>query len=276
MTHIFNGRLSFKFLPLKPKHLPGSLEKILQPCMDLSLIIPSYNSADVLGKNIPVLIDFLSTLKYSWEIIVVDDQSNDDGKTEQIARKLNCVFVKHPVNMGKGASVRSGMLAAKGKFRIFTDADIPFKLNSIDEFVQYLDFKEFDVVVGDRTLASSVYFSEISRRRKWSSSVFSFIVGRFITTGMFDTQCGIKGFRSEVAQDLFSVSRINGFAFDVEIIYISLKRNYDIKRLPVVLRNDEGTTVRVWKHAVKMVYDIFRIKWNQVTGKYETKKIKPL
>jgi dolichyl-phosphate beta-glucosyltransferase len=89
-----------------------------------------------------------------------------------------------------------------------------------------------------------------------------------VAGGHFDTQCGMKGFRGEVARDLFSVGRINGFAFDVELLYISLKRNYDIKRLPVVLRCQEGSTVSVVRHGLGMVMDLFRIKWNHVNGRY--------
>ena len=78
----------------------------------------------------------------------------------------------------------------------------------------------------------------------------------------------MKGFKASVANDLFTLSKINGFAFDVELLYISLKRNYDIKRLPVVLRCQEGTTVSVLRHGIGMLIDLYKIKWNHIRGRY--------
>jgi dolichyl-phosphate beta-glucosyltransferase len=217
------------------------------------------------------LINYLKTRKQTFEIIIVDDGSNDHGATQKIAEELQCQFLANPNNMGKGAAVRKGMLAAKGNFRIFTDVDIPFEYDAFDRFINYLDEKEFDVVVGDRTLPGSSYFTEIPVMRKIGSNIYSFIVGRFVSTGHFDTQCGMKGFKASVAQDLFSVSRVKGFAFDVELLYISLKRNYDIKRLPVVLRCQEGSSVSLLKHSFIMLVDIFRIKYNHVSKRYRKK-----
>jgi dolichyl-phosphate beta-glucosyltransferase len=157
---------------------------------------------------------------------------------------------------------------AKGDFRIFTDVDIPFEYDAFDRFYTYLNSKEFDVVIGDRTLPGSSYYTEIPAIRKFGSNIFSFIVGRFVAGGHFDTQCGMKGFRAAVAEDLFSVSKVNGFAFDVELLYISLKRNYDIKRLPVVLRCQEGSSVSVLRHGIGMLLDLYKMKWNQLRGKY--------
>ena len=160
------------------------------------------------------------------------------------------------------------MLAATGQYRIFTDADIPYDPAVIDDFIKYLDFKEFHMVVGDRTIAGKDYFVQIKRLRSMASRIFSFIVGRFIAGGIFDTQCGIKGFRAEVAEDIFSVNRINGFAFDVELFYIALKRNYDIKRLPVTLRSQDGKSVNVIKNSILMLIDIPKIIWNYYSKKY--------
>ena len=94
-------------------------------------------------------------------------------------------------------------------------------------------------------------------------------MGRFITTGITDTQCGLKGFRKEVAQDIFGVSLINSFTFDVELIYIALKRNYDIKKVPVTLRSQDGNSVNVFKHAIGMALDLLKIKLNHVRGLYK-------
>ena len=235
----------------------------------LSVIIPSYNSAAVLKNNLPYLIKYLAEKKYTYEIIVVDDGSIDNNLTKLATDELGCKYLKNPVNMGKGAAVRNGMLHAQGTFRIFTDADIPFQTEAVERFLQYLDNKEFDLVVGDRTLVQSNYFGEISKSRKIGSTWFSFIVGRFVAGGMFDTQCGMKGFKAEVAKDIFGVGRINGFAFDVEVIYVALKRNYDIKRLPVSLRSQEGSSVSMLRHSFAMILDLFRIKINHLRKKYE-------
>lgn len=234
----------------------------------LSVIIPSYKGAAILTKNIPVLLNYLEKQSYSFEVIIVDDGSNDNGESEKIARNLNCTYLYNEINLGKGAAVRKGMTYASGKFRIYTDADIPFELESIERFLHYLDFKEFDMVIGDRTLPNSTYFTEIPFARKIGSNVFTFFVGRFVTTGMFDTQCGMKGFRKETAEKLFPISSINGFAFDVELIYIALKKNIDIKKLYVNLRNQESSSVRLLKHSPNMLIDLFRIKMNHLKNKY--------
>lgn len=238
----------------------------------LSIIIPSFNDANIIEKNIPQLIDYMKLKDISYEIIVVDDGSKNSLYTEEIALKHGCRFLFNSRNLGKGAAVRKGMLSAQGKFCLYTDVDIPFYFESIDLFLRYLDFKEFDVVIGDRTLPESEYFKKISFLRNIGSNVFSFIAGRFVAGGLFDTQCGLKGFRHEIAFDLFSHGRINGFAFDIELLYIALKRNYDIKRLPVRLRSNEGSSVKLFRHGTRMFFDLLHIRWNQLIGKYKSKQ----
>lgn len=241
------------------------------PLPYFSLIIPCYNTHEVIEKQLPQLLLFLASKKFSCEIILVDDGSADGQRLQSIAELYKCVYLKNDKNMGKGAAVRKGMLQAEGRFVLFTDSDIPFTYDSIDVILTYLDNKEFHLVVGDRTLETSSYYGKITLMRKLSSSLFTFFVGRFVTTGMNDTQCGLKGFRKEIAQDIFSVSRLNGFAFDVEIIYISMKRNYDIKRISVKLRNQEGSTVSLLRHSLPMILDLLKIKWNHIRGYYNKK-----
>ena len=237
----------------------------------LSVIIASYNSADALKTNLDVLLNYLQTKTFSYEVIIVDDGSNDQGLTKAIAEQKGCVYLKNITNLGKGAAIRNGMLNSNAEYRIFTDADIPYDPIVIDTFLKYLDFKEFNMVVGDRTLLDKDYFIKVKTIRSWASKIFSFIVGRFIAGGIFDTQCGIKGFRAETAEDIFSVSRINGFAFDVEAFYIALKRNYDIKRIPVKIRSQDGKSVNLLKSSVSMLIDIPQIIFNYYTNKYQKK-----
>ncbi|MCU0433652.1 MAG: glycosyltransferase [Bacteroidia bacterium] len=236
---------------------------------DLSVILPSYKGASQLKQSLPALQQWLGTLGKITEVIVVDDGSADNGATEQVVKEAGCTFIGLPQNLGKGGAVRAGMRAASGKIRLFTDADVPFDEKSMALFIEYLENKEFHIAIGDRTLEASKYFTEISGARKLGSGIFTFLVGRFVTTGLHDTQCGLKGFRAEIADDLFGVSKLNSFAFDVELLYIALKRNYDIKRLPVVFKSShDESSVSLLKHAPGMMLDLFRIKWNHITGKY--------
>lgn len=238
----------------------------------LSVIIPSYKNAYILDENVCNLLDHLNSKPYTWEVLIVDDGSNDNGETKQVCLKHNIRYEGYESNKGKGFAVRFGVLKAKGKFVIFTDADIPYSMENLDNMVYYLDFKEFDMVTGDRTLDGSEYFSEISFSRSIGSRLFSFIVGRFITGGQYDTQCGLKGFKSEIANDLFSYSKLNGFIIDVELFYIAFKRNYDVKRIPVVLKGIDGNSVNVVTHGIKMLFDLPKILIYYYSGKYDKQK----
>lgn len=235
---------------------------------DISVVLPSYKGAAYAERQVPALLDHLKQLGARYEVIIVDDGSDDQGETRRVAEALGCEYLENPINLGKGAAVRRGMLHARGHFRVYTDIDIPYELSTIDSFLYYLDTKEFDVVVGDRTMDNSSYFHEISVARQVSSHVYSAFVGRMFVGGWFDTQCGLKGFRGEVADDLFAVTRIERFAFDVELFYVALKRHYDIKRLPVRLRVNEASTVNVVRDGAAMVRDIGVIRLNQLFGRY--------
>lgn len=234
----------------------------------VSIIIPSYKGSEALNNQLPYLIDYLSKAEFDSEVVVVDDGSNDYGSTKNVVEKFGCIYIENPINMGKGAAVRNGMLHSKGDIKIFTDADIPFESASFDLILKSIQTQDFDVVIGDRTLDESVYFTEISSKRKMGSNFYTFFVGRIITTGIFDTQCGLKGFKKSVADDLFRVSKINSFAFDVELIYLALKRNYSIRKIPVKLRSQEGNSVSLLRHAPGMLLDLFKIKINHVKGLY--------
>jgi dolichyl-phosphate beta-glucosyltransferase len=238
----------------------------------LSIILPSYNNAASLANQLPLLISYLRKKRISYEIIIVDDGSTDQTvqKIESDLRRIKgLTLIQLKTNQGKGAAVKKGMRKARGQFCIFTDCDIPFTFDAFDRFIYYLKIKEFDVVVGDRTLAGSSYFKQIPIIRKIGSDVFSFLAGRFVAGGYFDTQCGMKGFRASVARDIFSVTRIKRFAFDVEILYIALKRNYDIKRLPVTLRNNETSSVHVIRDGIRMIFDLCCIPLNNYSGCYK-------
>ena len=242
---------------------------------ELSMILPAYQAAEVLRRNLPVLLEYLGQLPVTSEVIVVDDGTRDDGQTRDVVRRLGCRYEALEQNQGKGAAVRHGMLQARGRFRIYTDADVPFQLDAVGLMLRYLDFKEFHFVAGDRNLADSDYSLNVSPARKVASAACSALVGRFIATGWYDTQCGLKGFRAEVADDLFRVATIRRFAFDVELFYIALKRNYDIKRIPVRLRSNETSSVRLALDGPAFARDLLRIRLNQFRGVYGPSRVRP-
>ncbi len=237
--------------------------------MEFSIVIPSYNGSQSLLKNLPDFCLFLSKMDLNHEIIVIDDGSSDYKIVEEYCAKNQLIFLRNEQNLGKGAAVKKGVLNAKGKYIIFTDVDIPFEYTCFQLFLDNLRNSSIDIVVGDRLLDSSVYFMEISKKRKRASEIFAWCVDKFILGGRFDTQCGMKGFKKEIAVSLFQKSKINGFAFDVEILSMAVRKKYTIKRLPVKLRNHENSTIHLLKHSFEMIWDLMRIKRYQLSGKYK-------
>jgi dolichyl-phosphate beta-glucosyltransferase len=228
---------------------------------DFSVVIPAYNSAAFVVGSIESLLKFLdaSPLR-SYEIIVVDDGSTD-GTAKLVRDRFPSIeVVEHPSNRGKGAAVRTGMLASRGRFRFFLDVDVPYDLSAMHDMLRYLDLKEFDVAIGTRN-AADVRRSGArpSGVRRAASYLFMQLVSRIVVTGVRDTQCGFKAFRADAAEILFADSTVDGFAFDVEILYYAFKRDMDVKRVPVRLVTSERSSVSLLRHGPRMLWDVLNI-----------------
>jgi dolichyl-phosphate beta-glucosyltransferase len=235
----------------------------------LSVVLPCYRAATLARRSVEALAAYLDRTSLRWEVIVVDDGGGDFG-AEPLSDDPRARLLRLPVNRGKGAAVTQGMLAARGLTRFFTDVDLPYDLHLLPAAAEYLLSRNYHMVVGDRTLPTSSYESEIGWERRFASRCFSMFVGTMVTGGFFDTQCGFKGVRGDVAELLFRMSRLERFAFDVELVYLGLHHRLDIKRIPVQLRNNETSSVRVLRDSVQMLMDVLRIKRLQLQGAYRS------
>lgn len=242
---------------------------------ELSLVIPCFRASTLAARSVERIASSLEHWPGTWEIIVVDDGGLDFAP-DAFAGEPNVTLIRLPVNRGKGAAVRAGMLAATGDVRIFTDVDLPYDLDLIPTIAAIIRERGFHVVIGDRSLPSSRYSTELSPARKLASALFTGFVGTMVTGGFFDTQCGLKGMRGDVADEIFRMQRLDRFAFDVELVYLALKHKLDIHRIPVQLRNNQTSSVRLLRDAVRGFVDVFRIKANQLRGLYASDRLEAI
>ena len=168
------------------------------------------------------------------------------------------------------------MAAASGRCRVFTDADLPYDLEAVPYIVDLVTNGGFHVVVGDRTLPESCSLTRTDVTRQLSSRIFSFSVRMLVTGGLFDSQCGLKGFRSDVAEALFPLLTHSGFSGDVELLYIALKHNLSIRRIPVRLQGSSPSTVKLTSHSLPMLGRILGLRHNWVSGRYDSEVLSGL
>ncbi len=239
------------------------------PLPTVSVVLPSYRAAPLAARSADVLAGYLDRALPSWEILVVDD-GGGDFESAPLPARANIRLLRHERNRGKGAAVRTGMLAARGRVRVFTDADLPYDRELIPLMTELIDARGFHLVIGDRTLPGSVYGEATSLARRMLSGFASKFVGTLVTGGFFDTQCGIKAVRGDVADELFRLVRIDRFAFEVEVVYLALKHGLDIKRVPVRLRRNLGTSVRPFRDSAQCLLDLAGLKLRQIRGKYRS------
>jgi dolichyl-phosphate beta-glucosyltransferase len=236
----------------------------------LSLVMPAYNSAAYVAGNVRRATSFLAEHGLDGEVIVADDGSTD-GTARAIGRADN-VRVLSLAHRGKGAALRAGMAAAEGQIRAFTDADLPYGLGSLPLAMRLIRDRRYHAVMGDRTLPGSTYGSP-SPVRAAVSGLASFAFRTLVTGGIYDTQCGLKVFRGDVAAELFRLSRIDGFAIDVELYYLLLKYRLDIKRLPVLMEDNQPSSVRVLRDSTAALVDIARMRLNWAAGRYRSAQL---
>jgi dolichyl-phosphate beta-glucosyltransferase len=233
----------------------------------VSLVIPAFNSARYVGANVMRVREFFTQSGIDGEIVVADDGSSD-GTAASIAES-NRVRVLCLPHRGKGAAVRAGMAATTGEVCGFTDADLPFGTETLPLALTYVLERRYHAVIGDRTLPGSTY-EHVAVPRRAISELASFSFRTLITGGIYDTQCGFKLFRGDVGREVFRLTRIDGFAIDVEVLYLFLKYRLDVKRVPVRLERNELSSVHVIRDSAAAVRDIAAIRWNWATGRYRS------
>jgi len=244
--------------------------------ISLSVVLPCYRAPSLARQSVARLANALSGSVPSYEIIVVDDGPGDCESS------LANVFpgaggsirvITLPVNRGKGAAVAEGMRVATGAARIFTDIDLPYGTTAIMLVESLIRTRGFHMVVGDRTFPQSRYETELSIGRRLASAVFSQVTATLVTGGFFDTQCGLKGFRGDVARELFRLCRVDRFAFDVELLYLALTYGLEIKRVPVMLESNSTSSVRLGRDSMRTLIDVARIKLHQMRGEYDSEML---
>lgn len=224
----------------------------------LSLIIPAYNEEERLQESLDKIYEYFSKQNYSVEVLVVDDGSKD--KTVQVGRNNKFVkVIEQPKNMGKGAAVRRGMLEAKGDIRLFSDADLSTPIYETSKILDAIN-NGYDVVAGSRAVDYSSIKVHQPFYREFMGKTFNKIVQMLVIKGINDTQCGFKCFTAQAAEDIFKEAKIDGFGFDVEILFLANQKNYKIKEVSVEWYNDERSKISPVKDSTKMFMEILQVR----------------
>jgi dolichyl-phosphate beta-glucosyltransferase len=239
------------------------------PTPGLSVVVPVWNGARRLAPMIEHIERFRETCALSSELILVDDCSAAPtvGVLERVAANTRGVrMVRNERNRGKGFSVRRGMLAARGAYRVFIDADLAYLPTEITKIVDALDAGA-EVAIACRELPGSRYVTNsalfgYTYARHLTSRVFNLVVRHALLPGILDSQAGLKGFTAEAAECVFPLVSTAGFGFDVECLYLACTQGWRIAQTPVTVQCDDHlTTIHLGRDSIRMLRDVARIRW---------------
>ena len=235
----------------------------------LSIVIPTYNEEALISGTLVQVAEFLKTHRYTWEVVVADDGSTDTTArlVEVFAQANPQVRLLRLSHRGKGSAVRGGMLEAKGKYRFLCDADLSMPIEQVERFLPP-QVQELDLVIGSR---------EASGARRIGEPAFRHMMGRFYNAlvrmlavpGLRDTQCGFKCFRGEIVPLLFRRQTMEGFAFDVEVLFLARKEKLNIGEIGIDWYFRQGSKVRPFRDAFTMTRDLLNIRWHNWRGRYD-------
>lgn len=239
----------------------------------LSVIIPAYKEGERIGRNLLEIDKYLKAKNYTYEIIVVEDGSPDN--TAEVARNYGLQIphlrvIDNPDNHGKGYVVRQGLLEAKGKYRVFLDADGSTSITHLDTFLPQLE-SGYDVIIGSRDIEGAFVQVHQPKHREIMGNGGNWLIR--IVLGLWsypDTQCGFKMLTGEAAEQVASRMVIDRFGFDFELIILAHKLGFKVKQMPVRWMNEEGSTVSLTgpNGFIQVLIDLFKTKWRLLTGFY--------
>jgi len=226
------------------------------------------------------VLDYLARQDYTSEVIVVDDGSEDGTPSvvESFQKSHPNLRLIRNDHRGKGYAVRTGVLAAQGRYIVFSDADLATPIEELPKLLEPLQ-SGYDVAIGSREGLGARRYGE-PWHRHLMGRVFNFLVRLLVVGHYQDTQCGFKGFRREAGHELFRRVRLYGeeagvikggavTAFDVEVLLLAHKRGYKVKEVPVEWYYGENTKVNPLRDSIRMLKDIFMVRWNEWRGLYD-------
>jgi dolichyl-phosphate beta-glucosyltransferase len=244
----------------------------------LSVIIPAYKEGERIGRNLLEIEKYLSSKNFDYEILVVVDGSPDN--TAQVAENYkqhvrNLRIIDNKENHGKGYVVRQGLLEAKGKLRVFLDADGSTSITHLDKFLPEFE-KDFDVVIGSRAIEGAFVQIHQPKIRELMGKMGNLMIKMVLNLWKYpDTQCGFKMLNDKAAEAVASRMVIDRFGFDFELIKLAKVLDFKIKQMPVRWLNEEGTTVGGLlgpNGFIQVLIDLFKMRWRLWTGKYKIAK----
>jgi glycosyltransferase involved in cell wall biosynthesis len=240
----------------------------------LSIIIPAHNEEKRLPPTLMAVNAYLGKQPYASEIVVVENGSQDLTAvvTEAFAAEHPRVRLIRESARGKGLAVRRGMLEAEGDYRFICDADLSMPIEEVSKFLPPR-LEGVDVAIGSREAPGARRYNEPIHRHL-IGRIFSNLVKVFALPGFEDTQCGFKCFSARAAEDIFSVQHLNGMSFDVEALYIAVKRGYRVVEVPINWYFRSESRVRLIDDSLRMFNDILTIRRNWEQGRYEIKRMK--
>ncbi|HWP48987.1 MAG TPA: dolichyl-phosphate beta-glucosyltransferase [Candidatus Limnocylindrales bacterium] len=236
----------------------------------LSIVLPAYNEEKRIPGSLQKMIQYLNNSDYLYEIIVVDDGSTDHTLEVATAAATACKnfkIIQNKTNRGKGYAVKTGVLQSKGEIILFSDTDLSTPIEELPKLLKYLQ-EGYDIAIGSRALPESEVRLHQARGREGMGRIFNFLVQALVIEGIRDTQCGFKCFKRQAAEAIFQKQRLNGFSFDVEILYLARKLGYRIAEVPVVWLNSKETKVSILRDPLYMLMDLLKIRYFDFMGLY--------
>lgn len=234
----------------------------------LSIIIPAYNEEARISATLERVIGYLGDRSYSWEVLVADDGSTDETAslvTGMTANRPNLRLMSLG-HKGKGWAVKNAMLEAKGEYRVLCDADLSVPIEQVERLLPP-QAQGVDIAVGSRAAEGARRIGEPSRRHLMGR-IYNILVRIIAVPGLQDTQCGFKCYRGDVVPALFRRLTMDGFAFDVEVLFLAAKEGMTLQEIPVDWYYQENSKVRAFRDSVAMTLDLMRIRWRNLRGRY--------
>ncbi len=240
---------------------------------ELSVVIPAYNEEGRLPGTLRRIREYLEVRHPDAEVIVVDDGSRDSTAALVEAWRAQLPglrLVSNGINRGKGFSVRHGMLEARGRIVLFTDADLSAPIEEAEKLLAALASHE--VAIGSRGMDRSLSEVHNSRLRGLASTIFNRVVRAVTGLKFVDTQCGFKAFVREPSWIVFEQQRVERFGFDPEILFLAKRHGLRVAEIPVRWAHDSRTKVHVVRDSLRMLGEVLSVRWNWLCGRYPKRR----